>query len=74
MKHVELVPPFSGSAEFPFVASIPIDPAKLAQFVGMADDRPDIRLLGLDKRDPDRWLIFAACASRQGADTLEREW
>jgi hypothetical protein len=74
MKHVEIVPPFAGSATHPYVATIAMDPSRVGQFVRMADDWPDVKLLGIDQRLPDHWLIFAACASRQGADMLESEW
>jgi hypothetical protein len=56
------------------VATIAMDPLRIAHFILIADDQPDMKLLGLDQRDPDKWIMFVGCATRDGRDMLESEW
>jgi hypothetical protein len=74
MRHTELEPPFAGTVTHPHIATIPLDPAEVGRFVRLTEDQPDVRLLGIDSRSPDRWVLFAACASKTGRDMLESEW
>jgi hypothetical protein len=74
MRQTELQSPFAGTATHPYVSTIPMDPVEVGRFVRMAEDQPDVRLLGIDRRTPDRWTVFVACASRDGRDSLESEW
>jgi hypothetical protein len=74
MRHTELEPPFMGTATHPHIATIPLDPSEAGRFIRMTEDQPDLRVLGIDSRSPDNWIVFAACASRAGRDMLESEW
>ena len=74
MRQTEIEPPFSGTPTHPHIATIPLDPSEAGRFIRMTEDQPDVRVLGIDSRSPDNWIVFAACASRAGRDMLESEW
>lgn len=58
----------------PYLATLTIDPADWHRFEQMADDRPEIRIRKLDRSEPDRWIVYVACASVAVKDLLERAW
>jgi hypothetical protein len=74
MKYKEIASPYSGTADYPFVATVALDPVKAAQFLRLAEDATEIRLLGLDQRNPARWMVFVASANREMNDLLESNW
>jgi hypothetical protein len=74
MRYKELALPYTGTADYPFAATIPLDPAKAAQFLRLGGDAPEIWLLGLDRRDPTNWLAFVASAHCDTSDQLETNW
>jgi hypothetical protein len=51
-----------------------MDPSEVGRFVRLTEDQADVRLLGIDSRSQDNWIIFAACTSKVGRDTLESQW
>jgi hypothetical protein len=74
MTHNELTSPFQPTVTHPYLATISVDPMVVARFLRLAEDHPDIKVQGIDRTQPDTWIIYAACASDTGRDMLESEW
>jgi hypothetical protein len=63
-----------GSKTHPFVATILMDPAKLYSFERAFEDRREVRILKVDDKTPDCWIVYAACASEEVQNLLEDNW
>jgi hypothetical protein len=74
MRQTELESPFTCSDTHPYLASIVMNPTDVGRFLRITEDQPDVAALGIDKRKPDRWTVFVACASKTGRDMLESGW
>ena len=58
----------------PYVAEITLDPADYYRFSCLTDDAPELRVLDVDKSQPDIWTVFVACASAETASRLKSAW
>jgi hypothetical protein len=48
----------------PYIATITFDPANWRSLQRTVDERDELRLLGADQSEPDRWTAKIGCASR----------
>jgi hypothetical protein len=74
MRLSEINSKFTAPASHPYTATIILDPMEVGRFHRMAEDRPEITVLGVEQSMADHWTIFVACASRDGRDLLESNW
>jgi hypothetical protein len=73
MARIVKTPP-DGTKTHPYVATIVMDPAKWFRFEQVFEDRPEVKILGLDNRTPDWWTVYAGCASEEVQDLIESGW
>ena len=66
--------PVKGTRTHPYVAAVAIDPVMWAQFKSTFEGRPEVKIRKLDSSQPDRWTVYAACASEAVKDWLEANW
>ena len=58
----------------PYIAMIVMDPVKWFDFERTFENRPEVKILKLDRGQPDDWIVYAACASDEVRKLLERNW
>lgn len=58
----------------PYLAEITLDPADYYPFSCLTEDAPELRVLDVDKSQPDIWTVFVACASAEAASRLKSAW
>jgi hypothetical protein len=63
-----------GTKTHPFVATLPMDPAKLYAFECAFEDRREVKILKVDDSTPGCWTVYAACASEEVQNLLESTW
>ena len=68
------IPPNRYVNTHPYVATIVMDPAAWFDFERTFEDRPEVKILKVDRETPDAWTVFAACASDEVRKLLERNW
>jgi hypothetical protein len=66
--------PSEGTSTHPHLAAIIMEPAMWARFERAFEDRPEVKVLTVDRRTPDAWTVYAACNSREVQDLLEANW
>jgi len=74
MRHTDITSPHTGTLTHPYVATIVMDPADWARFQHTFEDAPEVQQLAVDQSRPDKWTVYAACASRSVRDALESNW
>jgi hypothetical protein len=74
MRYIELAPPFVATKIYPHVFSLCLNPSEVRQFLRQSENQPGVRVFGIDQRNPDRWVAFVGCASRDGRKRLESKW
>jgi hypothetical protein len=67
-------PPNRHIKTHPHVATVVLDPAQWFDFERTFEDRPEVKILKLDRGQPDDWTVYAACASDEVRKLLERNW
>jgi hypothetical protein len=63
--------PCKGTTTHPYVATISIDPADWRRFERDFADRPEFKILKVDRRTPDYWAVYMGCASQRVQDDPE---
>jgi hypothetical protein len=71
MRYTDITTPCQGTSTHPFVATIIIDPSMWSRFDALWEDRPEMKVLRVDRSRSQAWTIYAACASRSVRDLLE---
>ncbi|MDO9714292.1 hypothetical protein [Paracraurococcus lichenis] len=73
--------PYTDDSEYPFRAPhshryktvARIDPADHRRLKRFIEDRPELRLLGIEDNLPDQWGVHVGCASERVRDDFD-EW
>jgi hypothetical protein len=68
------ITPIKGITTHPYVATIIMDPAMWSRFEWTFDDRPEVKILMVDRQVPEPWTVYVACASDDVRDLLESNW
>jgi hypothetical protein len=68
------ITPIEGTKTHPYVATIFLDPARWFDFERTFDDRPEVKILKVDRQVPSAWTVYVACASAEVVDLLESNW
>ncbi len=72
MRYNDISSPYSGPSSHPYLVRLVMDSSNLAKFVRIYEGHPEVRQLGAEQTSPDRWTVYAACASRSVRALLER--
>lgn len=58
----------------PYVTNLRLDPADVAKFERMFEERSEVRILYVDDAEPDLWTLHLGCASDEVARRIEDGW
>jgi hypothetical protein len=66
--------PTTGTKTHPYLAALVMDPADWWRFERDFEDRPEVKIMKIDRRTPDHWTVYVGCASQRVQDLLESNW
>jgi hypothetical protein len=72
MRYNDITCPYTSPSTTGYLVRIVLGSSNLAKFLRIYEAHPEVRQLGAEQTAPDRWTVYAACASRSVRALLER--